>query len=286
MFKKILLLLLMPFFLNAITLQESYEVNQREVDSSIFSLDKTFHIATIDEGRVLVRLSKKELLLLLRKNGYSDVDIEVPYVSFKLKSVIDVTPIKESIREYFLQKYGNLEIKNIKVTPRSFMQELPSEYEFGADKNTYLLANSTIHIMTPQSKKFFFDYELDATLELYISKSKLRRGSLVNEQNFIKKRVQLKELKDMPLFNITSIPFETNKPLEKDAVLTIRDVIKQRLIKRGEMVDISYENDDMDITFSAKALQDGRANDIIRVQNMNKKIIRVKVIGKNLAVVI
>jgi flagella basal body P-ring formation protein FlgA len=46
---------------------------------------------------------------------------------------------------------------------------------------------------------------------------------------------------------------------------------------------VSLYGDNMAITFSAKALQDGKVNDIIKVQKSDGKRLKVKVIGKNRA---
>lgn len=164
------------------------------------------------------------------------------------------------------------------------MDTLPKEYEFETDKNTYLLRNSTINIKTPQNRKYFFDYNTEAYIDVYISKTAIKKGTPITLSTFTKKRILLERLKDMPIIDIETTAYEANKQLSSQSILTTRDVVRLKLVKRGSTISVSYNEDDMNISFSAKALQDGRANDIIRAQNSNNKIIRVKVIGENMAV--
>ncbi len=285
MFIKIIFSLFLPFTLLALELKDSYEVESRVINSSIFGLEKEFFITNIDEGRVLTRLSAKEIKDIFKNHGYSDIKPSSPYITFSLKSELDTTPIKDELKNYFLQKYKHIVIKDIKITPRGYMKNLPDEYTFGTDKNTYLLKNSTVHIVTPQSKKYFFDYEIEALLDVYVSNSNIKKGTSISSTTFSKKTIVLDRLRDMPIFNIDIEPLETNKPFKKGEILTIRDATRAKLIKKGSIINVSYKSDDMSITFNAKALQDGRVNDTIRVQNQNKKTISVVVIGENLAVI-
>jgi len=58
------------------------------------------------------------------------------------------------------------------------------------------------------------------------------------------------------------------------------DVKKLFLIKRGDNINIFYNELNMNITFSAIAMQNGVFNDIIKVKTSNGKIINIRVIGR------
>jgi flagella basal body P-ring formation protein FlgA len=46
---------------------------------------------------------------------------------------------------------------------------------------------------------------------------------------------------------------------------------------------VSLNSNNISISFTVKALEDGKVNDIIRVEKSNGKRLRVRVIGKNKA---
>ncbi|MDD3856084.1 flagella basal body P-ring formation protein FlgA, partial [Sulfurimonas sp.] len=55
------------------------------------------------------------------------------------------------------------------------------------------------------------------------------------------------------------------------------------VVKRNAMINVSMSKEGMNIIFSAKALQDAKVDDIIKVQNNNGKILKARVTGSNAA---
>jgi len=63
----------------------------------------------------------------------------------------------------------------------------------------------------------------------------------------------------------------------------MRDVSELDLVRRGERVNIFINDANIEISFSAKALQNGKLGSIIEVLNQEGKRIKVIVTGKNRA---
>ena len=61
----------------------------------------------------------------------------------------------------------------------------------------------------------------------------------------------------------------------------MRDVELLNVVKRGSYVSASLKDVSINITFSAKALQNGKLRDIITIQKNNGQKLQAKVIGKN-----
>lgn len=268
-------------------LEEVYYIEGRDIDLSVITQDKKngFIIGAIDDGRTQKMIKSKDIIELLGKYGYKDFKSKSSYVTFIQKSHLDLSSIKENLVEHFKQNYKNITIQELIIVPRGYLKNLPKEFEVGIEKDAYLSKNGTIFIETPQKRRYFFDYDIKAYIDVYITADNIKKGTNISFQNSAKKTVLLDKLKDVPVQNIDETLFETNKQLPKESIITMRDVVPLKIVKRGSIISVTYDNDGMAITFNAKALQDAKLNDIIKVQNDNKKIIKVRVIGESMAVV-
>lgn len=272
-------------FAEAQLLDATYYVENRKIDSSIVLKDGNnfFTIALIDENKSQKRVKTKELLTLLAKNGYKNFTSKSAYTTFILKSPIDTSFIEDKLIEYFKKEYVSIEIDSIFVTPRSYMSSLPKEYSVDIDEQSYLSKEGTISIKTPQNKKFFFDYEIKANLLVYESKDIIQKGTKVSFANCVKKSILIDKFRDKPLDDIEKKAYQASRQIQKGSVLTQRDVEALKIVRRNAALSVTYYKDGMGIVFSAKALQDAKLNDIIKVQNSNKKILKVRVTGENMA---
>lgn len=277
-----------PFVLFAsFELEEVYYIEGRNIDLSVITQDKknSFIIGSIDDGRTQKMIKSKDIVELLDKYGYKGFTSKSSHVTFIQKSHLDLLSIKENLAEHFKQNYKNINIQELIIVPRGYLKSLPKEFEVGIEKDAYLSKNGTIFIETPQKRKYFFNYDIKAYIDVYITTDKIKKGTNISIQNSTKKTILLDRLKDAPIQDIEETLLEANKQLPKESVITMRDITQLKVVKRGSTISVTYDSDGMAIAFNAKALQDAKLNDIIKVQNDNKKIIKVRVIGENMAVV-
>ena len=74
---------------------------------------------------------------------------------------------------------------------------------------------------------------------------------------------------------------QTKHHIKQNSIITMRDVEALNIVRKNSNVSVSLSSEGISITFSAKALQDGKLNDIITIQKQNKKRLKAKVVGKN-----
>jgi flagella basal body P-ring formation protein FlgA len=85
----------------------------------------------------------------------------------------------------------------------------------------------------------------------------------------------------MPIQNINKSTIQTKHRLKDGTVLTKRDVIGLFLVKRGSNVNVILNNLNISISFSAKAVQNGRYGDTVSVIRHDGKKLKAVVTGKN-----
>lgn len=283
---KFFALLLISFTLHAnIELDGVYYVENREVNSSVITQDEagSFHILTIPKSDYLAKIKSKELLDLLHKNGYKNYEHKSSYVNFVLKSPIDTSFIERRLREYYEKEYESIEIIDIVVEPRAYMESLADEYVVEIRERDYLFKDGTIGIKTPQNMKYFFDYYIKAYVTVYESREKIKKDTRLTPLHYIQKKVLLDRFRAKPLQNIDNTQLQAKRHIPKGRVITHSDVELFDVVRRDAMINVTMFKEGMVITFSAKALQDAKVNDIIKVQNSNGKILKVRVTGNNRA---
>lgn len=267
------------------TLDETYYVNTKNInlshiiphvknDSKLFSIENTRHTK---------RVKTKDLLDMLKQLGYAEYNSKSSYTNFVLKSPIDTSKIELKIKEYYQKKYENINITNIFIEPRGYLVSLPENYIVNIRSRNYLSKSGVIYIKTSDNKKIFFNYDVTATVLVYISKKKIKKDVELSVLNVSKKSIILDKFVDKPIQNVTKGLYQSKRHLSKNKILTIRDVETFQIVKRDSLINVSLKSNHMTISFSAKALQDGKENDIIRVQKNNGTRVKVRITGKNRA---
>lgn len=286
MFTKIIILSLTCISLYAQnSLQNVYYVQTNSVNLSVIipEVKNDFELYKIDKDRHSKRVKAKELVELLNKHGYKGYSTKNGYINFIIKSPVDTSAFEEKIREYYKKNYESIEIKKIFVEPRGYLTNLPKNYILDIDKRDYLSRSGIISIKTLQNKKIFFDYDIDANVVVYVSRNIIKKDTQISLANCTRKRVVLDRFRAKPLQNVEAASLQAKRHIPKDMILTIRDIESLDVVKKDSMINVSLLKDGMSITFSAKALQDGKVNDIIKVQNSNQKTLKARVTGSNTA---
>lgn len=281
---KILFLFLLSIkLMEGSELKNEYYVKSDEIKlSSIFPTVKDDTLLfKITEGRYTKRVQAKELITLLGSYGYTGVESKSEYIQFTKQAPLNLNLIKEELKKIYKQRYKQIEIQSIEIHPRGYLDTLPTEYTFGLQSRSHLKRQGIFYIKTEQNKKIFFDFTINATIDVYFTSENIKRNTELSVINTTKKSIILDKFRAQPLQNITSGTVQSKQNIKKDTLLTSRDIVELQLVRRGENVNVLLQNNNMSISFSAEALEDGVYEQIIEVQQQNGTKVKVKITGKN-----
>ena len=237
-----------------------------------------FHIM---QGRHTKRIKTSQLLEILKKNGHKEFVSRHAYTQFEKKSPINTTKIEKYVKNYYIKHYKEITIKSIKVHSRSYITKLPQNYTIKIQKHNYLHNKGALAIKSQDNRELFFDYVIEASVSVYISKKNINRNEELSFVNSIKKSIILEKFHALPIQELHKGVFESKFRISKGKVLTLRDVESLHLVKRGTMVQVVLQSANMAISFSAKALRSGKLGDAIIVEKSNGKKLKVQIVGKN-----
>ncbi|MEA2100422.1 MAG: flagellar basal body P-ring formation chaperone FlgA [Campylobacterota bacterium] len=235
----------------------------------------------IDKNRYSKKITSKRLINILKNHGYESYISEHRFIKFIKKSDIDTSKMKNRIKEFYLQHYANIKIKKILVEPRGYVKSLPQNYSVSIPSRAHLSNLGIIHIKTLKNKKFFFNYTVDATINSFTARQNIKKGSELSPLNTKKANVVFSKYRATPLQVINKSTLQAKNHIKKDSVITTRDVVMLDVVKRNSMVIVILNSSNIAITFSAKALQNGKSGDIINIQKSNGKRLKARVIGRN-----
>ncbi|MEA3451604.1 MAG: flagellar basal body P-ring formation chaperone FlgA, partial [Bacteroidota bacterium] len=139
----------------------------------------------------------------------------------------------------------------------------------------------TLSIKNSSKKQIFFNYAIDAKIDVYKARKPIMRSEELSHINCVKKSIILDKFRAMPIEIIKKGIYQSRQHIKLNKIITTRDVQTLRLAKRGTMINIFLTQENITITFSAEALKDGVYGDIIKVKQSNNRVIKVRIIGKN-----
>lgn len=287
MFTKIFTIILLLSNLYSAELQRNYYIKNDSIklstiidgietknDVLLFKLQKTNHIK---------RIKSDKLIKILQKHGHKEFTSPYPYIQFNKISPIDTTKIKEFVTNLYKEKYKSIDIKNLTVEPRTYMDKMPKDYTIEIRSREHLSREGVVAIKTDTNKMIFFNYMLKASIAVVTLKKDLQRNSELTKVNTLKDSIILDKFNAMPLQSIEESTLELKRSMKKGEIITIRDIKPLELIKRDANVNVALQNGSIVITFAARALQDGCIGDTIFVENSKGKKIKVIVTGRNRA---
>ena len=279
--KTVLVFFYLGLQLHAITLQENYETKGRDIYASDISKDieEDFLLFSYDDDKHMLRTNAEKMIAIFKAHGIQITKSDVKYINFREKSRIDIDQITDALKKEFLNKYPTLKIKSLRVYPRSYLTKLPKVFSLSLQKQTLYKNYSTFSIITPDHKMIFFDYILDADLDVIVTTRAIKRHEKISFNNTKNKTIKFLSFRADPLSDISNHQYQSKFALESEDILTQNDIEYLSIVRRDEHVNAFIEDGGVSITLDVIAEQDGKEGDVISVRKLDGKKLRAKVVG-------
>jgi len=281
--KYIFLLIISFNILHAYILKRNYTTNTNIIYASniIPYIKHDFIITQYSAGQHKITLSSYKLKNIFNKHDYK-LSSHVAYVTFTQKSPIDMSKIIQKLRMSFLHRYPNLDIISLKVMPMSYMSRLPDSYTVTIPNYALLNNYSTIYIITPRHREFFFNFILKAKINIVVATKKIKRHTKLTAFNTKEKFVNFKNFHGMPIASISNHQYQSKFTIQSGQIILQRNIQPLSLVRRGHNVTATLNQGGISIIFSAKALQSGRKGDTINIVRDDGKELKAVIIGPNM----
>lgn len=276
----ILVTVSLPLFA-AIDLKQEYAFKDATIYSTTLfpKLKDKFKLFNINKNRTKYRVKSSKIQKLFKQHNVEINIGKVRYVNFKKESPVDTSVLASQIKERYEAFYSNIHVNRVHITPRNYLKAFDPDFQLILKSKDLKRSHSIFSIKTSKKERIFFDYEIDATLDVYRSLHPLKRGHTLSALNTISQKIKFDSFNAIPLNHIGTKEYRLKRSIKKNHILTQRDVEAYPIVKKGNSVLVELKSGSVVLEFTAIASQDGSKNDIISVQKKDGHRIKARVIG-------
>ena len=153
--------------------------------------------------------------------------------------------------------------KSLKITPRFK----------GTPKNRGRVSiEIVISVDGRQIRRFLLIFQVRVFQYVLITRHYIPRHRKIRKKDLRLKRLETTALRYPPLTNYTQLKYKQARyPLGANRILTTKDLEDSPVVRRGSKVTVIIHSGNLKVTVPAKALQNGRKGENIRVFNLSSR---------------
>jgi flagella basal body P-ring formation protein FlgA len=197
--------------------------------------------------------------------------------------------IAEAIKAYIAQNIslpGEYEASLTPLDGRLNLPQCADPLEVSTTNGLIKAGRTTIGVRCNSGKKWsIFTSAIIKTYQIVVVLTQpIQRGEIITRQHLA---IEKREVSNLREDFVTQIEQVENKqvirPLDAGTILSVRNLVEPKLVKRGDKVIISTMRPDFSIRMNGEAMMDGTKGQLIRVKNQNSgRIINATVIEPGL----
>ena len=213
------------------------------------------------------------------------VFIMITFTSLNAKTS-DIQTIQTAIENKFLEYYPTLHIQSFDIKPLGRTPKNFSQYQI--EKITISKASlkrsrgtiSVLYTSPKKTKKRFFKFTLDATLPVYISSQYIKKNHPIDAHYLRLEEVPFKNFSSLPIGEQHLYDYESKRSIKEGKILTVHDIRRILDMKRGELVNATIYDENVELNFKVKTMDEGNIGDIISVKRGLYKKLKARIVSK------
>jgi len=190
--------------------------------------------------------------------------------------------LKSKVHTYLTSKLTNDDVEfsvNVQnIDQRLKLKNCPEEIEIKATKEPIKAGRNTVSVRCNSgvSWRIFMTAQVKIFGQVIVSRHPLNKGHLIQKSDLELKKIELSTLRSTYLSNTKlAINHVLKRNINRGAVISVNNLSKPVLIKKGDAIVILAESNGFKISMKAIALSSGSKGDKIRAKNIKtKKIIQ------------
>lgn len=280
------------------TLEASYTLSHTQILSThLFpQIPKAFLIASFPQQGFYVKMRSYEVAAIFKRHGYV---LHTPHsdVEFVYRSSMELEKPQDVIKRLYTEYFDNicpgvLRIDSVSVRLQDERQaknldKLLSHASFELyGKQAALKKSSGVLVARTQDSKVLFVYEIGAHFKALYTTKNLNAGEGI-EGYVESKDVAFRKIGALPVC-AEEVAFGSARSYLARGTLLTKDKLRPLiLVKKGEPVLVRSVGGGFALQTSLEALQNGSFGEVIEARaNESKKILKVKIVGKNQGVLL
>ncbi len=203
-----------------------------------------------------------------------------------------IEKIKKYVSTKFLEKYpkmsiNNLEIKRYSKPPKEFQNyKLTEIYIPNGNLKKEKGSVSAIFISGTKKRKLYYNYRLDATVEVLKTNQYIKKGRTLSDGIVDFVTIKFTNFYQVPITPYYLNRYRTRTTLVEGKILTTRHISKLTTVKRGDYINATIRDGGVIVNFKAQVLKDAHIGDIVKIKRNHKNFFKAKIISSTRAEVI
>ncbi len=279
----LLISIIIATVIHALELKPAYIFTDHNITSQTLfpQIDQKFSVIRVPEHKTRIKVPVAKISTKFASKGFKLDTAGMRRITFIKKSPIDTSVMETKIAAKYQKRYQGIDIKALLVVPRSYTEKLPATYQMELNPKSMEQSDGTFYIRTPDNRKIFFDYFIDANVNVLHAKQDIGQNTELTAFNTFAKTITFNELKGTPITTLTSNPYRTKYKIRANTMIDMSDLEPSPLVKKGQNIHVSMKTGLVLIEFAAVALEDGGLHDIISIRKTDGQKIKAKVTGSN-----
>ncbi len=290
--KSVLLSLLfgsqIAFAKSEITLSSAIEVSPREVITAYDIVEgRNLSEATLSDlkdielGNAQTKTISK--LEIIKKFRGLDSNFRLPAEVKILRSKSNVSrlEIERKIMNHLLAKCGTCEYRiQINSVPQNLLTDWELDMNVDFNKSTVMIP---VFSASSSDKKGWVVVELKKYANVPVLNRALKIGDVITEDVVITEMRLMQSYQDAITDVKSVIGMQAARFLTAGQMLASRDLKREQILRKGQMVKAIFGVDALEISISAQAEEAGAVGDVIKVKNIDsQKMFAAKIIDRGL----
>jgi len=231
---------------------------------------------------VLITYKHRPLFMKLFSKILFFLLLIAPPVSAVESTFTNHQELKSKVHAYLTNQLSNDDVEfsiNVQnIDQRLKLKSCPEEVEIKAMKDLIKAGRNTVSVRcnSDVSWRIFMTAQVKIFGQVLVYRHPLNKGHLIREGDINLKKVELSTLRATYLSNTKlAINHVLKRNVNRGAVISVNNLSKPILIKKGDTIVILAESNGFKISMKAIALSSGSKGDKIRAKNIKtKKIVQ------------
>ncbi len=269
----------------SVELKPSYRIDSFVVTLKTLGISESnTTVLNLPKNRDLWRVPAFEIEKRLKELGYDTVSASMSLITFKKIPQVDFSALHKIIRTKYESHYPTLKIESLSIEPTGSMREsfkMKPECTLRLPESA-LRKRSGTFVVRCGKKRHYFRYDMEAAILVYKANHQIKKDKIIDSKSAKAEYVTFEKLFAPPVTDIGNGRYIARQNIPVNRILTEANLSPMPAVLKGNRVRCFYKEGALQIEFDAEALQNGDIGDTVSIRKGGGKILKGRVVEKNM----
>lgn len=271
-----------------ITLSSAIEVSPREVITAYDIVEgRNLSEATLSDlkdievGNAKTKTISKIEIIKKFRGLESNFRLPTEVKILRSKSNVSRLEIERKVMNHLLAKCGTCEYRiQINSVPQNLLTDWELDMNVDFNKSTVMIP---VYSTSVPDKKGWVVVELKKYAKVPVLMRSLKIGDVITEDMVTTEMRLMQSYQDNFMDVKSVVGMQAARFLNSGQMLSSRDLKREQILRKGQMVKAIFGVETLEISISAQAEEGGAVGDVIKVKNLDsQKMFAAKIIDRGL----